>query len=229
MPLGTSAEAGQIIRGQLKSNGVVYRCNPDGSELEVYAWGFRNPYGLALDGTGRIFVLDQGGDGRGSRPVEAPDALYELKQDAWYGWPDYYAGKPITDYSDDAEFVLQKHPKLEAPLHCFEEHSSSVTMDISKSSAFGYKGQAFVAQYGTEAPFTTGGKPLTAGRKVVRLDLDTMTEHPFFESKTIAGLGRGPNRPVLAKFSPSGDALYIMDHGVRTVPKSGGIWKITKE
>ncbi len=229
-PLGTSAHAGELIEGQLKSNGVVYRCNLDGSELEVFAWGLRNPYGLASRPEDeRIFVLDQGADRRGSRPAESPDALYELRQDAWYGWPDFLAGKPITDYDEKADFVLKDHPHAELPLHTFTTHSSAVTLDFSTNARFGYPGQAFVAQYGTEAPFTTRGKPVTGGRAIVRLDPVTWTEHPFFQSTTVAGIGKGPNRPVLAKFAPDGESLYLVDHGVRTLPKSGGIWQITPE
>ncbi|HEX8226854.1 MAG TPA: PQQ-dependent sugar dehydrogenase [Candidatus Saccharimonadales bacterium] len=229
LPIGTPAKKGQVIKGQLKSNGVVYRCNPDGSDLEVYAWGFRHPYGMTLDkATGKIYVLDQGADKRGSRPVESPEALYELKQDAWYGWPDYLAGKPITELQADSEFAMAEHPPHEKPLKTFEEHSSCCTVELSTSDHFGYKGQAFISEYGSEAPFTTGGKPLGAGRRVTRLDLGTMTEHPFFESKTIGVIGDGPNRPVAAKFSPDGETLYILDHGIRTVPKSGSLWKITR-
>lgn len=129
---------------------------------------------------------------------------------------------------EDLKFLMQSHPVHEMPLHNFTEHSSSVTIEFSTSDKFGHVGHGFVAQYGTEAPFSTGGKPVSAGRAVVRLDLYTMTEHPFFESKTVAGIGKGPNRPVNARFSPDGEALYVIDHGVRTVPMSGGIWKITR-
>lgn len=227
-PLGQVGAAGQVVPGQLKSNGVIYRCDPDGGGLEVFCWGLRNPYGLALDPSGRLLVLDQGADKRGSRPVESPDALYELKEDAWYGWPDFFAGRPITDYVEDEQFLLQDHPECEQPIHRFEKHSSSVVLDFSTNDQFGYAGQAFVAQYGTEAPFTTGGKPLSAGRSVVRLDLATGTEYPFFRSTTVAGIGRGPNRPVFTKFSPDGTSLYIVDHGVRTVPGSGSVWKVRR-
>ncbi len=226
--IGVPVAPGQVIKGQPKPNGVVYRCNPDGSQLEVYAWGFRNPYGLTLDPNGRILVLDQGADKRGSRPVESPEALYVLKRDAWYGWPDFLAGQPITELNKDSEFVLQDHPPHETPIHTFEVHSSTCIIEFSTSAAFGFEGQGFASQYGSEAPFTTGGKPLSAGRKIVRFDPKTLQEFPFFESKTIAGLGTGPNRPVAAKFSPDGSALYVLDHGVRTIPKSGGLWKITK-
>ncbi len=230
LPLGTRAVPGQRMPGEKKAGGAVYRVNPDGSDLEVVAWGLRNPYGLAFEpGTGRLFALDQGADARGSRPAEAPDALFEVREGSWFGWPDFLAGKPISDYAQGAEFVLRDHPQLEQPACTFEAHCSAVTLDFSTSADFGYEGQAFVAQYGTESPFTTGGKIVTAGRKVTQLDMATMTEHPFFDSDTFAGLGRGPHRPVMAKFSPGGEALYVVDHGVRTIPFSGGVWKITKE
>lgn len=47
LPIGTKSSKGQVIKGELKSSGVIYRCNPDGSELEVHAWGIRDPYALA--------------------------------------------------------------------------------------------------------------------------------------------------------------------------------------
>jgi glucose/arabinose dehydrogenase len=231
LPLGTPSAPGQIIKGELKANGVIYECNPDGTDLQVYAWGLRNPYGLTVDIEGRLLVLDQGADVRGSRPASGPEALYEVKPNAWYGWPDYLAGKPITELSDDKEIglVLNKHPDLEEPLYTFENHSTATFMDFSRDEKFGYEGQAFVAQFGSEAPFTTGGKPVKAGRKVTRLDMKTMTEHDFFVSKTFGVIGDGPNRPVFVKFSPDGESLYIIDHGARTVPKSGAIWKIIKD
>ena len=230
LPLGTKATEGQRIPGERMATGVVYRVNPDGSDLRAFAWGLRNPYGLAVEpATGRLFVLDQGADARGCRPAEAPDALYEVHEGAWYGWPDFLAGKPITVYGDDLGFVLRDHPVHETPLAVFETHASAVTLDFSPGGAFGFEGQAFVAQYGTESPFTTGGKMVTAGRSVSRVDMATMTEYPFFESTTVAGIGKGPNRPVMAKFAPDGSALYVLDHGVRTLPLSGGLWKITRE
>lgn len=50
--------------------GLTFRCNPDGSELEVIAQNFRNPYEVCLDSFGTMFQSDNDDDGnRGTRVV----------------------------------------------------------------------------------------------------------------------------------------------------------------
>ena len=48
--------------------GMVFRCDMDGSNLETLGWNFRNPYELAVDSYGNIWQSDNDDDGnRGTR------------------------------------------------------------------------------------------------------------------------------------------------------------------
>jgi putative membrane-bound dehydrogenase-like protein len=48
--------------------GMVFRCNPDGSEVETLAWNFRNNYEVSVDSFGTLWQSDNDDDGnRGVR------------------------------------------------------------------------------------------------------------------------------------------------------------------
>ena len=69
MPFGTESTPDQVVHGKPEASGVVLRIKPDGSDLQVYAWGLRNPFGMGFDANGRLVVVDQGYDDRGVRPI----------------------------------------------------------------------------------------------------------------------------------------------------------------
>jgi len=61
---GTETTPGQVIPGNVKASGAILRCDADGANLEVVAWGLRNPYGLAFAPDGRLFATEHGMDNR---------------------------------------------------------------------------------------------------------------------------------------------------------------------
>lgn len=251
VPFGTATTDGQVIKGVVPCTGAIMRIPLSGGNPEVVGWGLRNPFGLAVSPDGRIFVTENGFDDRGSRPVWGTgDVLWELKDNTWYGWPDFSEGKPI---SGDEEFkapgkdavkpLLKQYPNTPPkPVAIFGVHSSSNGIDFSKSSDFGYQGEAFVAQFGDMAP-NVGKVEFPVGFKVVRVNVETGVVKDFAVNK---GKRNGPatwlkkgglERPVSVKFDPTGKALYIVDFGIlkmtqqgpQSQMKTGMIWKITKQ
>lgn len=252
VPFGTPTVAGQVVRGAIPCTGSILRIPLEGGKPELVAWGLRNPFGLAFAPDGRLIVTENGFDERGSRRVwGAGDVLWEVKQGAWYGWPDFSAGKPIRD---DEEFkpptsrhyvkpVLQSYPGTPpSPSAIFGVHSSSNGIDFSRSEAFGFKDEAFVAQLGDMAPKV--GKVLSpVGFKVVRVDVATGVIRDFATNK---GKRNGPatwlksgglERPVSVRFSQDGNTLYIVDFGIMVITgqgpqpqtNTGVVWRVTRQ
>lgn len=55
-PYGTPTREGEIIRGRVPCSGAVMRISPEGEGLELVAWGFRNPFGLAFSPDGQLYI-----------------------------------------------------------------------------------------------------------------------------------------------------------------------------
>ncbi|RDV15639.1 glucose dehydrogenase [Pontibacter diazotrophicus] len=249
VPYGTPTTEGQVIEGSLPCSGSVIRISPESGQMELVAWGFRNPFGLAFSPNGTLYVSDNGYDVRGSRPVWGNgDYLWQVQPGQWYGWPDYsgglaFNGDRFDPPGEDApQPLLAQHPnEPPQPAATLGVHSSSNGLDFSRSSAFGHQGQAFIAQFGDLAPDV--GKVLApVGYKVVRVDVANGTVKDFAanKGKKVAPASKqksgGLERPISVKFSPDGQSLYIVDFGVLNVEgkeqvpqqNTGVIWKITK-
>jgi len=52
-------------RWHYPNEGAIMRCNPDGSEFEVFAHGLRNTHEIAFDAFGNLFSVDNDGDHAG--------------------------------------------------------------------------------------------------------------------------------------------------------------------
>ncbi|WMJ73089.1 glucose dehydrogenase [Cytophagaceae bacterium ABcell3] len=250
VPFNTTTSPGEVIEGSIPCTGAILRMPLEGGEPELVAWGLRNAYGMAFTDNGQLYATENAYDNRGSRPVwGAGDVLWEIIDDHWYGFPDFSAGKPI----DDDEFkapgepapapLLQEVPTIiPQPTAILGVHSSSNGLDFSKNDEFGYKGQAFIAQFGDMAP-QVGKVMAPVGFKVVRVDPGTGQVSDFVVNK---GRKNGPaswqehggiERPNDILFSADGQAMYIVDFGiVKTTDdgpepqkETGVIWKVSRK
>jgi glucose/arabinose dehydrogenase len=195
-PFGQGVPADRTVQGTTKASGTILRMNPDGSGLEVYAWGLRNPFGVVWR-NGKLYASENGFDARGSRPVaNDKEDLYEIKEGAWYGWPDYASGIPVTDArfkpkdGPAPEFVMAEHPAVEKPLLTFPEHSAATKLAVSPG-AFGDKGDLFLAFFGHMAPMTGTVDGEHGGHRVVRINPDTQKVETFFSKKEGHAHGNG--------------------------------------
>ena len=241
------------VKGQVKASGTILRMNGDGTGLEVYAWGLRNPYGVQWSPDGQLYVTDNAYDERGSRPIaNAKDNIYQIKQGGWYGFPDYSSGTPVTDKQfrsprgPKIKFLMADHPAVEQPWLTRPENAAATKFDFSTSDAFGFKGQLFLAEFGSGTPLTAADTNKN-GYVVLRIDPASKQGQPFLSNRQPGPAGQeyvvtaGPRHPVEAQFSPDGEALYVVDIGAigfalagagpfpTPVPGTGVIWRITKK
>jgi len=234
-PFGTAAGAGTKVKKGLPCTAAVMRCDPDGSNLELVAWGLRNAYGLGFLPNGQLLATDQGADDRGSRPLgNVPDLLHFVKQGAWYGWPDYIGNIPVThprftpERGKPPSFVLADHSELPAPESAvleFPAHCGALKFTIVPGEEPG-GGDLIVALFGDERPMVAPAGP-RAGRALARIRL---------RDWSIRSLLEGPfHRPIDVVFRRAEQALYILDFGefemgdqcqVIARPGSGRLWKM---
>jgi glucose/arabinose dehydrogenase len=249
VPFGTATAEGQVIPGEVPCSGAVLRVRSEGGDVELVAWGLRNPFGLAFSPDGRLFAMDNSFDVRGSRPVFGTgDLLWEIVPGRWYGWPDFHGehlmaeGRFRPPGREEPEPLLAVHPERPPrPAAVLAVHSSSNGFDFSRSEAFGHVNQAFIAQFGDMAS-GTGKVMAPVGFKVVRVDVERGVSQDFAVN---GGKKNGPasriggggfERPVAVRFDPSGESLYVVDFGVMLhdgeqpipVEKTGALWRIRR-
>ena len=115
-PFGEKVIEGQKIKESILSNASILRYDLNSKELITYATGIRNVEGLAVNSIGKVTAIVGGMEDSGVRPVKDDvDYIYDIKEKAWYGWPDFSGGDPITsprfsDGTNKLSFVIANHP-----------------------------------------------------------------------------------------------------------------------
>src|SRR4051794_18697206 len=240
-PFGEAAKPGELVQGKLKCSSGIWRAQPDGSELELLAWGLRNPYGMAFDEDGELYVSDNDMEETGERAVKGdPDRIWRIRNARkphgsvdspdWYGFPDVCAdGLPVWDESHlpdkgrPAMQLIADPPDWAGPAVFLERpHSCMTKLDCCRSDDFGYRGRLFQCEWGTLAPLNSPHEEdRRNGFKVICVDTDAGTAEDFFHNPepgpASAHSSGGIERPVDCKFHPDGRSLYVLDFGLSPV------------
>jgi len=244
-PFGHKTAPDQVVKGELPCNGAIMRMNPDGTGLELVAWGLRNPFDLRFGPDGKLYATDNGPDTRGSRPMQGPDLFHQIREGAWYGWPDFWNGRPATELAtsgrEKPQMLLARLPvkRPEKAFATFGDHVAASGFDFAPA-AFGYEGQAFVARWGSGFPATNQDPSLALGFDIMRMDLRTRKPEVFARNvkagpASVNGTG-GFERPTVVRFGPDG-AMYVLDWGHLSVtrkgpyhvPDGGVLWRISRD
>lgn len=88
--------------------GAVFRCEPDGSGLEVVCNGLRNPQELAFNELGDWFTVDNNSDSGDKSKV------FHLLEKADYGWRMYYQYLPTRGPYNEERLWEPMHPEQAA-------------------------------------------------------------------------------------------------------------------
>lgn len=241
-PFGTTRET--VKPGDAPS-GTILQIDPETGAITVHADGLRNPYGLAWSPGGTLYATNLGYDDRGVRAVrQSPDWLVQVREGAWYGWPDFAGTVPLTDArfasrrGVDLRPLIADPPPVEPPLAEFPAHASPMKLAVSPGGAFGDEGGIYVALFGDAQPLTENLRAGVATR-VVRVDPQTGEYRTFLgnrEGRARAGrYGDGLKRAIATAFAPGGEALYVLDFGEiemtdlapNALPRTGVLWRVT--
>jgi glucose/arabinose dehydrogenase len=194
----------------------ILEFTPDGKFIKVYAWGIRNPVGIAVNpATGQLWCSTNERDMLGDNLV--PDYITSVKEDGFYGWPWYYMG----DHQDPR--LEGKHPELKdkviVPDVLLQPHNASLELTFYEGSQFPqqYRGDIFAAEHGS------WNKSVRAGYEVIRVPLEngkaTGVYEDFLTGFVVSNDGVW-GRPVGVAVAKDG-SLMVTDDG------SKSIWRVS--
>ncbi len=247
-PFGHPARPGEVVRGELWCSTGVWRATPDGKEPELIAWGIRNPFGIAFNEDGELYVSDNDYEEKGERAIaEDPDRVWRVKNARvphgsvteleWFGFPDIagdglpvWHEKHLPSRGTPAKPLLENPPPWAGPAAWLgSPHTGLGKLDFCRSDNFGAgrRGKLFLCLFGTYAPLNSPRPDdLSNGFAVAQINVETgQTEELFLQNRHAGPASSHPGsggieRPVDCKFSPDGRSLYVLDFGINAADKT---------
>ena len=179
-------------------SGKIMRVHVDGTGREVFAWGFRNPQGLAFDSAGRLYVSSHGPTG--DLNLCCNDEVDLVQQGGFYGWPEW-AATLRTSYPQGSLPAARVPPIAES----------------GRTTAWAPSGMTFYAPSKDEQPTLLLAE--LKGQELRRFIVDP-ADPTKVTSQEIALQGQGRLRDAVA--GPDG-CLYILtnNNDTRGTPRAG--------
>lgn len=194
----------------------IFEYTPEGEDERVYAYGIRNPVGLAIHPmTGELWASVNERDWLGDDLV--PDYVTRVREGGFYGWPWYYIGA-----NQDPNYP-GKRPELKdqaiVPDVLIQSHSASLGMAFYTGGQFPpeYRNVAFAAQHGS------WNRSRRTGYKVIYLPMQdgrATGEYVDFMTGFVTPEGEVWGRPVAVAVGRDG-ALFVSDDGGNV------IWRVS--
>jgi uncharacterized protein (TIGR03437 family) len=219
---------------------AVYRMNPDGSGLQVFASGLRNPEGLAfIPGTNSLWAAVNNRDeilypykdstGQYGQLVRSyvddhpPDLFTALRQGGNYGWPFCNSTEDSPVGFNGMPFDNDQDTNSDAHIDCgamdrvsrgLQAHSAPLGVAFTQGTRFAgpYRNGAIIGFHGS------WDRTVPTGYKLVYLPFSTVSGMPNDQVDLTTGFLEIGARPVDVAIDSSG-ALLITDDATWTIYK----------
>jgi glucose/arabinose dehydrogenase len=212
--------SGNIDPEEDNRRAAISEYNSDGTGHRVYAWGLRNPIGLAWNPvTKELWTAVNERDGMGDELV--PDFVTSVKDGGFYGYPFYYIGENKEPRLKDVDY--SKFPKVIVPDVLVESHSAALGIVFNDKKMFPkeYQNDAFVAFHGS------WNRQKLTGYKVIRIKMKNGKPVGGYEDFVSGWLPSEDSnevwgRPVGLLMNTDGSLLICDDGGKK-------IWRVSYE
>ena len=224
---GLDSRFGQM--GEVRLTSAVWRVDPSlkratADDVEIFADGLRNPFGLCFDARGRLIATENGPN------ANPPCELNVVEQGRHYGFPYRFSDWPVNPYPDvadapaDLEFtdpVVNVGPdavgRQGRPLSTFEPHSSPVGID--RADAIIGPATFLVARIGNGVFLDS----LDVGRDVVSVQLLGPGDDGR-ERAEVRRVAWGMTGPI--DVATLGDRAYVVEYN----PEGpGAVWELARD
>jgi glucose/arabinose dehydrogenase len=178
-----SAQNVDDVRGKVlryNPDGTIPSDNPFGPANPVWAYGFRNPFGIAFSSTGQLAITMNGPSGDAGSPGTGYDTLYlNVTRGAHYQWPDCYGySHPLAASTCDGGLA----PNWSSEASTYVPTGATF---VDASGPAGYAGHLVFCTYDKGMAIVTAGSPhatVRLGPSGCRFDVVEGPNHALYYS-----------------------------------------------